>query len=132
MNVILRSLIPALLILPAAAGAADEHPGKALYERYCASCHGETAKGDGPLAGILRQQPSNLTLLAKNAGGRFPFWETMRVIDGSRSVRAHGGSDMPVWGEVFRDEADWELARRAEVHGKLTFLTEYLLRIQEK
>jgi hypothetical protein len=25
----------------------------------------------------------------------------MRVIDGRRTVRAHGTADMPVWGEVF-------------------------------
>ena len=109
-----------------------DHPGKILYRRYCASCHGTSAKGDGALASVLAQKPTDLTGLARKAGGRFPYWETMRVIDGTATVRAHGDSDMPVWGEIFRDEAEWDLARRVEVQGKVSFITDYLLTIQDE
>jgi len=34
--------------------------------------------------------------------------KVMSAIDGSRAVRAHGDREMPVWGEIFRKEADPE------------------------
>lgn len=34
--------------------------GKALYRKYCASCHGESGQGDGPLANKLRPKPADL------------------------------------------------------------------------
>jgi hypothetical protein len=79
----------------------------------------------------LLVKPADLTTIARRNGGRFPFWGTMRIIDGRRTTRAHGSATMPVWGQVFRDAAGWNLARRAEVHGKLTFLTEHIRSIQE-
>lgn len=113
-------------------GERPENAGKLLYRRYCASCHGPKGQGDGPLASLLVIHPPDLTGIAQRNGGRFPFWEVMRVIDGTTTLRAHGDADMPVWGEVFRDEAKWDLARRAEVQGKLTFLTDYLRSVQAK
>jgi len=35
--------------------------GKALYAQYCASCHGPTGHGDGPVAGTLNPKPANHT-----------------------------------------------------------------------
>ena len=34
--------------------------GKALYEANCMSCHGEGARGDGPLAAGLPVKPANI------------------------------------------------------------------------
>ena len=68
--------------------------GEAMYNRYCASCHGLTGKGDGPAA-ALSPPPTDLT----KADLSLP--ELMKVIDGRRTVRAHGTAAMPVWGEVF-------------------------------
>jgi hypothetical protein len=56
----------------------------------------------------------------------------MADIDGTASVRAHGDPDMPVWGEVFRDQSTWDAARRTDVRGKLTAITDYLRTIQEE
>lgn len=44
-------------------------------------------------AGILR------------GGGKFPFWEVYRVIEGRGVVPGHGSRDMPVWGDRFRADA---------------------------
>lgn len=75
--------------------------GKIIYERYCASCHGVTGRGDGTVAPELRVPPTDLTRLAEKAGGRFPEEGVTRSVDGRRTIRVHGTGDMPVWGEVF-------------------------------
>lgn len=36
--------------------------GKALFHSHCASCHGETGKGDGEKARNMEKIPANLTL----------------------------------------------------------------------
>jgi mono/diheme cytochrome c family protein len=35
--------------------------GRALYQRHCASCHGNGGKGDGPAAGFGADIPDDLT-----------------------------------------------------------------------
>ncbi len=98
----------ALAVGGALAGCVDETrrevAGKDLYLRYCASCHGAGGKGDGPVAGSLRRPPTDLTALARRAGGRFDEAALMASIDGRRAVAEHGSREMPVWGAVFETE----------------------------
>jgi mono/diheme cytochrome c family protein len=75
--------------------------GQLIYQRFCAACHGTAGAADGPLATGLRSKPTDLTRLAARNGGVFPFDKVSRAIDGRDTVRMHGPSDMPVWGEVF-------------------------------
>jgi mono/diheme cytochrome c family protein len=129
------ALLVLAAVLPFVAGAAradDDEPGRVLYLRYCGACHGPGGKGDGLAGTFIRPKPIDLTQIAKKNGGKFPFEETVRIIDGRTTVRAHGDSDMPVWGEVFRDHPAWEMTRRAGVHGTLMLITEHLRSIQEK
>ncbi len=81
--------------------AQDIDFGKMDYESSCGSCHGKNGQGDGPLSQELRTKPTNLTLLAKNNGGIFPSEVLYQIIDGRKSIRAHGSYEMPVWGYVF-------------------------------
>ena len=81
-------------------------PGGELFRTYCASCHGTTARGDGPLAGAMSRKPANLTEIAKRNGGVFPSEMVFRTIDGKRPIRGHGGADMPVWGDAFARSRD--------------------------
>src|ERR1035437_888659 len=45
--------------------------GQALFQAYCASCHGKDAKGAGPAAPALKAKPADLTQIGKNNGGKF-------------------------------------------------------------
>ena len=45
---------------PAASAAVIEQGG-ALYKKHCAACHGETGKGDGPAAGVMKPPPRDHT-----------------------------------------------------------------------
>lgn len=127
-------LLCAGVLLWAYPAAAKEklNVGKALYRQYCASCHGEGGKGDGPVAASLTDKPTDLTQLAKKAGGQFPYAPTMDAIDGTKAVRAHGRSNMPVWGERFARPAGAVAGMRAQVRGKLMQITEYLRSIQQR
>jgi len=74
--------------------------GKQLYANYCASCHGVNAKGDGPVASSLRQQTTDLTMLSKNNGGKFPSNRIVAVLEFGLPNPAHGTAAMPVWGPM--------------------------------
>lgn len=115
----------------ARAAEADAAAAKQTYLKYCGACHGPEGKGDGIAGTFMRAKPTDLTQLAKKNGGKFPFEPTMRAIDGRESVRAHGDPEMPVWGEIFKQEAV-PAAERGDVQGKLLMITTHLQSIQEK
>jgi mono/diheme cytochrome c family protein len=120
----------AAALLSAAAANAEEATARASYLRYCGACHGPHGHGDGVAGTFMRPKPTDLTVIARENGGRFPFAKVMESIDGTKTVRAHGDSDMPVWGEIFRAQAGWDDARRAAVRGKLLEITQYVQSIQ--
>jgi mono/diheme cytochrome c family protein len=102
--------------------------GAYAYRTYCASCHGADGKGDGPLAVNLRFQPPDLTLIAKRNGNEFPAEKIQRIVDGRKPLAGHGGPDMPIWGDAFRNaETGYEDARVKE---KIRLVVEYLRTLQ--
>jgi len=82
--------------------------GKVMFHEYCAVCHGDTAKGDGPAADALKKAPADLTQIARKSGGKFPEIRVMRMIKGDDEVAAHGNRAMPVWGTIFRSMSSKE------------------------
>jgi mono/diheme cytochrome c family protein len=46
--------------------------GRVDYKDNCASCHGASGKGDGPVHSFLVKPPSDLTTIARRNGGKFP------------------------------------------------------------
>lgn len=100
--------------------------GPDLFLAYCASCHGKDAKGNGPAAVALRPKVPDLTILARNNGGKFPEDRVRKTILGDDRLAAHGSREMPVWGPVFHQieqDTDWGNVRLAN-------LTQYLKSIQ--
>jgi len=103
--------------------------GQALFQQYCASCHGDDGKGAGPAAVAFKVQPPDLTALSRQNGGKFPTDRVVQAIRGDRMQSAHGSTDMPVWGPVFL-----ALTRmnRVEVERRISDLTEYIKSVQMK
>jgi len=137
---ILSLPVGALLIGLSANAFADEKidVGKREYESVCAVCHGISGKGDdGPLKSLLTTPVPNLTVLAKNNRGVFPFDRVYQIIDGRQEVKAHGPRDMPIWGSAFNNQSslyfknypphDNESATRS----RILALVEYVYRLQE-
>lgn len=116
----------------APAHAEDTPQGKQLFIKYCGACHGPDGKGDGYLSGALKQKPADLTLIAKKNGGKFPEQTVMRFIDGTTDVRAHGNPDMPVWGEVFKEQIGSSPTQQAEIRTTILAIVNYVASIQQK
>lgn len=102
--------------------------GKEMFDAYCASCHGMDGKGSGPAAPALKQQPTDLTLLAQKNGGKFP---TMSVMSSIRDVtqNVHGSKDMPVWGPILSSVSS---SSPAIVTQRISNLTKYIESLQVK
>ena len=112
---------------------AEEAAGKAEYMVACAGCHGESGKGDGPLADLLNIETPSLTTLASEKGsGTFPFGYVLWMVDGRKIIRAHG-SAMPIWGERYQTSASSQRGETAEMvaRGRILSLVYYLESIQE-
>jgi len=87
---------------PAKLAPAAATKGSIVYLRYCVSCHGPGARGDGPLAPDLRVPVPDMTTLAARNGGRFPAARVERIIQSGEVLRGHGSADMPAWGDAFK------------------------------
>jgi mono/diheme cytochrome c family protein len=108
--------------------------GRDLYLRYCASCHGISGNGDGPVAAALEPRPADLTRLNERYGEPSPLRQTIAAIDGRQPVRAHGNSAMPVWGEVIERQMKerkigWPQATTIQ---RERLIAEYVMTLQRK
>jgi len=107
--------------------AATGDGAKSDYLTFCAVCHGTNAKGSGPVSQALKTPPADLTVLAKNNNGVFPFEKVYQIIDGrNSSISSHGTREMPIWGYRFGPTQAYRLKKR------IVAVIDYLKRIQEK
>jgi mono/diheme cytochrome c family protein len=75
--------------------------GADTFKAYCAVCHGEQGRGNGPAASALKRSPADLTGIARRRGGTFSAADVEAVITGGQVVASHGTREMPIWGPVF-------------------------------
>jgi hypothetical protein len=124
--------LTALLACCCASPAEDlsGYSGDALYHRFCASCHGPKAEGDGPVAPALKVMVPDLTRIAKRHAGVFPEDQVRRIIDGRTVQPPHGARDMPVWGYEFGAALGKDSTQTPEK--LIERLTQYLRSIQVK
>jgi mono/diheme cytochrome c family protein len=104
--------------------------GRDLFGFYCASCHGRDGKGGGPIAQSLKTPPSDLTTIARRRGSAFPtrLVESRLADGGTLSTGAHGSTDMPVWGPIFRSLDPRDTVTRVRIAN----IVEYVESIQVK
>ena len=123
------------LFVPVGAGAADSpdaesaRAGAELFKLHCASCHGESGKGDGKLADGLQFAPADLTRISQRNRGKFPFERVVQIVDGRKPLKGHGRTDMPTWGDVLLTQR--EGYDKDKVKEQIRRLAHYLASIQE-
>jgi len=107
-----------------------DYSGEELYVRFCASCHGGEARGDGPVSRSLNVAVPDLTRITSRYG-EFPAGVIRDVIDG-RGIdkRAHGTREMPVWGYEFWVEEGADVNAQKAVRDAINKLLEHLRSIQ--
>jgi mono/diheme cytochrome c family protein len=110
--------------------------GMSGYDRNCAVCHGADAKGGGSVGELFAVKPSDLTVLAKENDGNFPFAEVYHIIISGMQKSGHGSSEMPVWGDYFMADAMEDRGVNAAgamemAAGRALALTYYLESLQQ-
>ncbi len=103
--------------------------GKAMFNSYCAVCHGKEGKGNGPAASAMKTPPTDLSALAKQNGGKYPAAHVAAVLKGQAMTPAHGSQDMPIWGPLFSSISQ---GHEAQVQQRVTNLVSYIETLQAK
>ncbi len=95
---VIALVIPLIAIgftLPDSALAAEAAAGKALFEANCASCHGTSGKGDGPVGAALNPPPRDFSVGAfkfdANGDGK-PGDDADLTLVIQKGAMAYGGS----------------------------------------
>ncbi|MCG4455837.1 cytochrome c [Pseudomonas sp. MMS21-TM103] len=134
---------PVFFIAVFGSGIASAEEVKIGFEEFrlhCSTCHGQDAKGNGPMAQFLKIKPADLTVLAKNntgqyetKAGQYPFHRVFQIIDGRTQVSGHGVREMPIWGGRYQEEIGDKYGPyggEAAVRGRILELVYYLQTIQ--
>lgn len=83
--------------LAAQEGETGSTRGKELYDKWCAGCHGESGRGDGPAAAYMLPRPRDFTQalyqIRSTASGQLPTDEDlMKILE-----QGMPGTAMPGW-----------------------------------
>lgn len=109
--------------------------GEGDFNMYCASCHGENGKGDGPKSFGLSKPAPDLTRLTARYGS-FPREMIVKMVDGRDPIAGHMDREMPVWGMWFKEEAAAELGGaegdEGSVARRVNNLVDYVESLQAK
>jgi len=83
---------------PIQSNQASLNRGKQVFMTNCTSCHGATAKGDGPAGVNLNPKPTNLTIMAGNHPDGDFEWKI-----------ANGRGAMPAWKTILNENQRWDV-----------------------
>ena len=100
------SVFIASSILGPISWAQSEPSGEADFHNSCSGCHGEDGRGGGAKAFGLSVDPPDLTRLQARNGGVFPRARLRKIIDGREDIKIHLDREMPVWGQLFKLDAE--------------------------
>ncbi|WP_286910545.1 cytochrome c [Roseovarius sp.] len=81
----------------------DRTDGATFFAQNCASCHGDSGRGDGPRAKTLPQRPTDLTQLSTRNGGDYPAARTLSYIYGDPQ-KSHLARVMPEFSNAMSDD----------------------------
>ena len=124
------AVLPVFTAQLACAEELSGYSGAQLYQRFCASCHGARAEGNGPVAAFFKVAPPDLTQLARRSGGEFPAERVRKSIDGRSNLPPHGTRTMPVWGLEFTAAAGNTEQAREHTATLIDRLVDYVRSIQ--
>jgi mono/diheme cytochrome c family protein len=107
--------------------------GKADFNKYCAPCHSESGKGNGPEVKVIPGiKPKDLTTIAARNGGVFPYRDVEATIDGRKLVPGHKRLDMPFWGVNFQQpEQEFTPASEAKARKRIDAIVDYVATLQQ-
>ena len=75
--------------------------GAQIFRVNCASCHGESGKGDGAASRALNPKPPDLSLVAEVVDDAYLYW---RIAEGGAELK----SAMPGWKTILTEEQIWQ------------------------
>lgn len=104
--------------------AADPETGKRLYQRWCAQCHGDEGKGDGPAADFVYPRPRDFTLaifkVRRTPSGALPTDQDLYEI----ISRGLPGTSMPAWSRFLSESDRWQLVHHVKTFDSLGLFKE--------
>jgi mono/diheme cytochrome c family protein len=101
--------------------------GETVYRVYCAVCHGDSGRGNGPMSTILKVPVPDLTALTVKNSGTFPQQRVQKQLEAADSdMPGHGTRSMPIFGPAFVETGPNANDARARIRD----LIEYLKSIQ--
>ena len=92
---------------PVASSDAVLAKAKTVYEENCLMCHGETGKGDGPMASMLKEKPADISdakIMGEATDGEI-FWFITK-----------GKKPMPPFETKLSEEERWSLVHLMRSH----------------
>jgi mono/diheme cytochrome c family protein len=106
--------------------------GRAEFNKHCAPCHSESGKGNGPEVKVIPDiKPKDLTKIAAQNGGVFPYRDVEETIDGRKTIPAHKRFDMPFWGVNFqRQGQEFTPASETQARQRIDAIVDYIATLQ--
>lgn len=91
--------------------------GRKLYAQNCAACHGETGRGDGVMAALLRKAapPDSPGMFRHGPTSPADFTNARSMLGASsvilqgKIIRGGMGTGMPYWGSIFTESQIWSI-----------------------